>query len=306
MVTARTPRSLNVVPEILGWAEHKDLTKQLKYYGIFSLVEGFAVLAVMLLLNVRSGSYIVCLLGLTFCIISLRSVWIAYLSWMYWLSKGVDINGAIHQVQQTRCAPILWLSFWVKVCSTLFLMAWYSIMALLIFPDSKGNEIAASSVAGMFFLLVLCHIYIAWSQSEGAQLDWLQENRDGADLRMRELRKMYQKGQISLLQYSVIRSENANASPMCVVCLEEFGENDEVCKLPCGHVFHATCSHLWIREHWNCPLRCDIGLPEYPAKVEVHPTAAATDFEPEAFQISIINAELGMLNIFSIPGAEFV
>merc|ERR1712178_483871 len=33
---------------------------------------------------------------------------------------------------------------------------------------------------------------------------------------------------------------------------------DEVAQLPCSHIFHPKCSHLWIRKHWSCPLRCDV------------------------------------------------
>ncbi|KAI3796379.1 hypothetical protein L1987_39049 [Smallanthus sonchifolius] len=41
----------------------------------------------------------------------------------------------------------------------------------------------------------------------------------------------------------------------CVVCLDEFEENDEVRIMPeCAHVFHVSCIDMWLFSHDNCPL----------------------------------------------------
>jgi hypothetical protein len=45
----------------------------------------------------------------------------------------------------------------------------------------------------------------------------------------------------------------AHKQTSCVVCLEDFSEGDNVCSLPCGHVYHAPCIDRWLVEHDACP-----------------------------------------------------
>jgi hypothetical protein len=46
----------------------------------------------------------------------------------------------------------------------------------------------------------------------------------------------------------------------CAICLDEFTEGMQLRKLPCGHVFHATCVARWLIErHAVCPL-CKMDL----------------------------------------------
>lgn len=44
------------------------------------------------------------------------------------------------------------------------------------------------------------------------------------------------------------------AQPLCVICLEDFLVGDEVLRLPCAHLFHATCASEWLRHKPVCPL----------------------------------------------------
>jgi hypothetical protein len=39
----------------------------------------------------------------------------------------------------------------------------------------------------------------------------------------------------------------------CAVCMERFGEGDEIRKMPCSHVFHQTCIFKWLRVSRLCP-----------------------------------------------------
>lgn len=42
---------------------------------------------------------------------------------------------------------------------------------------------------------------------------------------------------------------------MCVVCLSEFEEGEELRTLPhCMHSFHVPCIDMWLNSHMNCPL----------------------------------------------------
>lgn len=39
----------------------------------------------------------------------------------------------------------------------------------------------------------------------------------------------------------------------CAVCKEGMGVGRDVCKLPCGHLFHWGCILPWLRKRDSCP-----------------------------------------------------
>ena len=39
----------------------------------------------------------------------------------------------------------------------------------------------------------------------------------------------------------------------CIICMENFGENELVKQLPCGHIFHGDCIDNWLIQQKNCP-----------------------------------------------------
>ena len=41
-------------------------------------------------------------------------------------------------------------------------------------------------------------------------------------------------------------SPHAVAQPTCACCLDDFGPNDQVALLPCGHIFHEDCVMSWF------------------------------------------------------------
>merc|ERR1719245_1535533 len=45
--------------------------------------------------------------------------------------------------------------------------------------------------------------------------------------------------------------------PMCIICLSEFGADDDVVTLPCNHTFCAECIATWLSRSRHCPLRCN-------------------------------------------------
>lgn len=40
----------------------------------------------------------------------------------------------------------------------------------------------------------------------------------------------------------------------CQICIERFGEDDDVHKLPCKHLFHKDCIGPWFKDHDTCPV----------------------------------------------------
>ena len=47
----------------------------------------------------------------------------------------------------------------------------------------------------------------------------------------------------------------------CSICTDEFKESDDVCVIPCGHIFHSTCIKEWGHYKPECPL-CKQSIPE--------------------------------------------
>lgn len=42
---------------------------------------------------------------------------------------------------------------------------------------------------------------------------------------------------------------------MCVICTEQFGDDDEIVPLPCNpsHIFHERCIATWMETKTQCP-----------------------------------------------------
>ena len=39
----------------------------------------------------------------------------------------------------------------------------------------------------------------------------------------------------------------------CIICMEEFNENELVKQLHCRHIFHTDCINHWLSSQKNCP-----------------------------------------------------
>jgi len=44
---------------------------------------------------------------------------------------------------------------------------------------------------------------------------------------------------------------------MCSVCLSDYEAHEQCVRLPCGHVYHASCILMWLQRSEVCPLRCE-------------------------------------------------
>jgi hypothetical protein len=40
----------------------------------------------------------------------------------------------------------------------------------------------------------------------------------------------------------------------CVICMEEFGDNDVILTVPCYHIFHQSCVMEWFKIENTCPI----------------------------------------------------
>jgi len=47
--------------------------------------------------------------------------------------------------------------------------------------------------------------------------------------------------------------DNLISIPQCIICLEEFNDEDDITILPCCHQYHAPCVQQWLLRRNNCP-----------------------------------------------------
>tara|TARA_B110001452_G_scaffold214846_1_gene185858 strand:- start:501 stop:1088 length:588 start_codon:yes stop_codon:yes gene_type:complete len=66
----------------------------------------------------------------------------------------------------------------------------------------------------------------------------------------------------------------------CSICMEDLSAGERVRKLPCGHIFHASCVDEWLTRRSNvCP---DDGLPVRPKPSRIVPFAPASPSLPRS------------------------
>lgn len=47
----------------------------------------------------------------------------------------------------------------------------------------------------------------------------------------------------------------------CIICYENFDENNEILIFKCKHYFHRECIIKWLKKNNNCPICQDIIIP---------------------------------------------
>ncbi|XP_055802326.1 uncharacterized protein LOC129871438 [Solanum dulcamara] len=68
------------------------------------------------------------------------------------------------------------------------------------------------------------------------------------------------KSSIELLE--PMEADEINSNDECLVCLDEIGEETQVLRLPCSHMFHGECITKWLEKSHYCPL-CRYEMPTH-------------------------------------------
>jgi len=67
------------------------------------------------------------------------------------------------------------------------------------------------------------------------------------------------KGESWACQPPAPRSLGPDSVNMCAICISEIEGDDPITELPCGHCYHSTCVHSWLRQSATCPMcRCEV------------------------------------------------
>ncbi|KAK1399152.1 RING-H2 finger protein ATL16 [Heracleum sosnowskyi] len=165
-------------------------------------------------------------------------------------------------------------------------------------PSSgNGFPILALGVLGIMvtaFLLVGYYIFVNkcclnWQQIDPLSRFSVAQARRNEELLMAYSPSWQSRGlddflirEIPSFQYSKSEGEGMSLYK-CVVCLNEFQEQDTVKLLPsCKHGFHLDCIDIWLQSNDNCPLcRLSIsGATRYPIDRIVAPTSSPQDPQP--------------------------
>ena len=69
----------------------------------------------------------------------------------------------------------------------------------------------------------------------------------------------YNDGQIKSIKINKIIKTNKiikinNEDSNCIICLEQYMNNDSLILLPCKHHFHEECLHDWLKINKSCPV----------------------------------------------------
>ncbi|EXL38933.1 hypothetical protein FOCG_18438 [Fusarium oxysporum f. sp. radicis-lycopersici 26381] len=57
-------------------------------------------------------------------------------------------------------------------------------------------------------------------------------------------------------------STQSSSAEVCAICIEVLGDQDDVRRLKCKHVFHTSCIDSWFQKHHvDCPLCKSIFIP---------------------------------------------
>ena len=65
-------------------------------------------------------------------------------------------------------------------------------------------------------------------------------------------KKYIKKHRLLDISYSDIE-QNLNEKTCCI-CLTDYNDNKELCKLPCNHIYHKECIYKWAKKKNICPL----------------------------------------------------
>ena len=87
-----------------------------------------------------------------------------------------------------------------------------------------------------------------------------EENKRKNEERIRRDDEIWLRNNYNNLIETKIKADKLNEeNKKCVICIEDFKDNDNVIFLPCFHVFHPKCITSWLRKKDDCPL-CKINI----------------------------------------------
>mmetsp|Transcript_64622 Transcript_64622/g.192523 ORF Transcript_64622/g.192523 Transcript_64622/m.192523 type:complete len:293 (-) Transcript_64622:259-1137(-) len=257
--------------ELMGWISEPMLLKRLLTYIIEGVVEVVALAVAMHLaeLHLRPQGLFLRLLMLPLSIVTVKVMWATRLAVGYCRMKGVSAATAIRRMSYVHSRGFWTCSAAIFTCFSCVLMVWHCILFLLVvgYDYTPQEALASRFLLGSSAVFVVTN-WAFWRDFVRNYRDAVEESNVDSVV---QILRMYRSGAFRLLKHKDISADSGTKADhsMCVVCLEEFKPQDEVSQLHCGHVFHPTCAHKWLREDWRCPFRCALVAPQSPKAISV-------------------------------------
>ncbi len=57
---------------------------------------------------------------------------------------------------------------------------------------------------------------------------------------------------VDSMKYTALETEFNQVT--CLICLQDFAEDELVIKMKCKHIFHSNCMEKWIQVKLKCPI----------------------------------------------------
>jgi hypothetical protein len=168
------------------------------------------------------------------------------------------------------------------------------------------------------FLLIICHIRSCATRQERIvapvqrpefaedpmftvmiRRNWL--NLTNEQLQRERQQEIHEQLHRTLLQRTVQQLETIHYSSQmqlseqiqennCIICMEDYKENDLLSKLSCHHIFHQHCLLEWLQRKNRCPL-CSIEIPLAPMNVN-GPSVSSTTGVPTTASVNANNSDI--------------
>lgn len=264
---------------LMGWIAEPLLGSRLKWYIAESVFEaGCLVTAVYYAHKYMTPSIVFVRLELVpLFLVALKLVWCLRLGLGWCRSRGQEVAVVLSRLSTVHTRACWTCSSAFLTCLTCLLMMWHAIVFLLMTSYSaKGYEEHLAS--RMMLIMSAVFVMVNWVIWHDFVANYTRnESENTTESRaLKEILNMHRDKAIRLHKYADLGHLEV-VPTSCVVCLEEFREDDFVEQLPCGHTFHPTCAHKWIVEDRRCPFRCPLRPPmlqtQWEASLDVQPSS---------------------------------
>eukprot|EP00929_Paragymnodinium_shiwhaense_P030019 TRINITY_DN17082_c0_g1_i1.p1 TRINITY_DN17082_c0_g1~~TRINITY_DN17082_c0_g1_i1.p1 ORF type:complete len:427 (+),score=50.91 TRINITY_DN17082_c0_g1_i1:245-1525(+) len=207
--------------------------------------------------------------------------------------SGADVEAVATQHPVARVFTAIWATFHVmfqcsevRLSGAFMLDMWY----LLGTPLNSNAEHEAVVLILIISNLLLCFgdtvMLLAVLASKSEASHYFPEVAQVERLAVRPTRLIFNEEEAT----------ESKMDPMCIICLSDFLEGEEISQLPCRHVFHSECIEMWLTKSVHCPLRCQRYVPP-------QPSLSQAPVEPEPLPPPHLEDGLAPLEQVPVPGS---
>lgn len=252
--------------EFMGWTAEPQLLDRLLLHWVTAVLElGASCCQVWLTTRLvqRSAMFIYFLAPPLF-LLAVKVAWTTWMGVAYLSVRGADYVTAVKRMGVAHSRSFWEVSSPVFSCMSWLLLLWYFLSMVFVMGSSAMRTDRAMAI--VFLGTSATFLFIHWAMLIDCAKSGAKEGISYVDeLQLEALCRMFRSQEIRLSKFAELARKDGRGSQeingTCSVCLEDFGNKEQVAQLPCGHTFHPGCVHKWLRQDWRCPLRCELSTP---------------------------------------------